>query len=332
MFYKQQFYSLSMVLVVILITASCAKYGLNYLDPEGPRCASSFRSGLPLTDTADAGRFTIVSFNIKFGKNPDKALATIADADLDNIDLLLLQEMDLPGTIMIAQQLEYNYVYYPAAIHPSTGKQFGLAILSPWPIRHDRKILLPNLQSSDDIRKIAMTATVWIKGIPVGVINVHLQSGLSPVQTGDQLQVLTGCVFTEVCPQPGAPMLSDMPYYILAGDLNTRSTDSVRVADEVLGWSGLRRVAGINRTHKYLPSDMGNLDHIYISKGMAVRDAGTVPGFFDTGSDHLPVYAELGFEGENRDPWDGFDNENIWDAHTPLDSVDCRQSISVGYP
>jgi len=38
--------------------------------------------------------------------------------------------------------MRIGWGYYPIAVHSKSGRQFGLAILS-WPIRDDRKILLP---------------------------------------------------------------------------------------------------------------------------------------------------------------------------------------------
>ena len=143
------------VFFVWLTTSGCASYhGFNYLDPRLPRCAESFR---PLDDTlSEPGTFKFVSFNIKFGEEPDKAVRTLARNDLDDADVLVLQEMDLPSTRQIARELRVDYVYYPIAVHPQSGRQFGLAILSPWPIREDRKILLPRIESSDDISKMAL--------------------------------------------------------------------------------------------------------------------------------------------------------------------------------
>ena len=183
--------------------------------------------------------------------------------------------------------------------------------MSPWPIRDDRKILLPRIDSSDDISKTALSATIWVKGTPVGVINVHLQSGLSPVEIGDQLQVVLGCVFSELCPQRGAPLLPKRPYYVLAGDLNTSTGAHIEVAEEVLGWRGLVRVPGIGRTMKYL-FGAGRLDHIFVSRDLEVLSSGHGAGFFGTGSDHRPIWAELGIVGEKPPAWEGFDEAGTW--------------------
>jgi endonuclease/exonuclease/phosphatase family metal-dependent hydrolase len=310
-------------LLALCSASGCASFGFNYLSPRGPRCAGGLRDSPPAIEAGDAGRtFTIVSFNVRFGAEPQKALRTLERAGLDKSDVLLLQEMDLPATLQIARALGVDYVYYPAALHPTSRRQFGVAILSPWPIRQDRKILLTLLHSSDDARKVAASAVVWVKGVPVGIVNAHLQSGLSPVQLGDQIQVLAHCAFTELCPQRSAPMLPELPYYLMAGDFNTRGDAHIAVMREVLGWFGLAMAPGIDKTQKYLPHSMGRLDHIFASSSLEVLEAGVVPGFFGTGSDHRPVWARLRFKGDPPVPWEGFDPTETWASET-TDTTTC---------
>lgn len=312
---------MSRLLALVLVVGSgCASYGFNYLHPELPRCAETLRTFEE--EVADTGTFEFVSFNIKFGEEPQKAMQTLAKNDLDDADVLVLQEMDLPSTRLIARELGLNYVYYPMAVHPKSGRQFGSAILSPWPIRDDRKILLPRIDSSDDIQKMAVVATVWIQGVRVGVVNVHLQTGLTPVETGSQLQVVAGCAWGDdnVCPQAGAPMLAETPYYIVAGDLNTTGSAHIEVAQTVLGWRGLRRVSGIGSTVKFL-FRFGRLDHIFVSEPLEVLGSGHGSGFFATGSDHQPIWAELRFVGRPKARWDGFDSSKPWDTFVGRESI-----------
>ena len=305
--------------LVALTLSACASFGINYLHPQGPRCASLGQGQREIPEEG-AETFTLISFNVKFGERPEQASQALARAGFDIVDILLLQEVDLRSAVIVAESLDYSYVYYPAAIHPATERQFGLAVLSPWPIRDDRKILLPWLESGDDARKIAVVATVWPNGQPVGVVNTHLQSGLTPVKIGDQLQAITGCVYTSTCQHAGAPMLDDLPFYVLAGDLNTRTSDSLRVADVVLEWSGLWRVPDIGRTYRLLPF---GFDHIYASRDLEVTESGTLTEIGDTGSDHLPIYAVFGFDGPRRDAWVGFDAGMPWPASTPPGTVSC---------
>ena len=163
---------------------------------------------------------------------------------------------------------------------------------------------------------MAVVATVWIQGVRVGVVNVHLQTGLNPVEIGSQLQVVAGCAWggDNVCPQAGAPMLTETPYYVVAGDLNTTGSAHIEVAQTVLGWRGLRRVSGIGSTVKFL-FRFGRLDHIFVSEPLEVLGSGHGSGFFATGSDHRPIWADLRFNGPRPRPWDSFDGSLTWHTY-----------------
>ena len=53
--------------------------------------------------------------------------------------------MDEPGARAFADSLGFGYVYFPATLHPVTGRDFGNAVLSRFPIEDERKIVLPFL-------------------------------------------------------------------------------------------------------------------------------------------------------------------------------------------
>lgn len=303
--------------LVVAGSVGCASYGYNYPDPWGPRCAGRFAE----PRTAAPGPVKIASFNIKFASDVERALGTLERGGLDDADVLLLQEMDLPGSERVARALGMDFVYYPAAVHPASGRQFGLAILSPWPIRRDRKIPLPSLSGSDDAQKIAVAAEVWVRGVPFGVVNVHLQSGLSPVQVGDQIQVLTGCVFGSRCRVAGAPLLPDLDYYVVGGDFNTRGEAHIEVARDLLAVAGLQQVPGIGRTHKYLTDSLGRVDHLFVSPTLEVEESGHVKGFFFTGSDHRPIFATVAMTGAGTGA-DGRRPSETWPT-TPAHADQC---------
>lgn len=303
----------------LLLESGCAaRYGVDYLHPDTPRCAARFAGSTP--DATPDEPFRLASFNVQFANRPDLALGTLRKAGLDSADVLLLQEMDLPGTAFLARELGMDYVYYPAAIHPHSGRQFGVATLSRWPIRDDRKLFTPLIRSSDDARKASLVATVWIHGVPVVVVNAHLSSGLDPVWLGDQLQFLTLCLEGGECLGGRDERWKSLRHVVFAGDLNTRSEAHRAVAREVLGWAGLTQVPGIGKTHKLLPG--GELDHIFVTQEtLRVEASGVVGGFFHTGSDHRPIWAKLRFEGPVPEPWEGFADQ--WLADTPADAGEC---------
>src|SRR6185436_13762504 len=112
----------------------------NYPDPAGPRFHGEF-AGQPQAPTVK-----VVTLNVKYSRRIGTVIQLLRDVEaLRNPDVVALQEMDDAGTEAIARALSLNYVYYPGALHPKTGKNFGNALLSRWPMEADRKLLLPHL-------------------------------------------------------------------------------------------------------------------------------------------------------------------------------------------
>src|SRR6185436_18131400 len=111
----------------------------NYLEPEGPRYAGG-PSPMSAAPPRGDGSLRVVTFNVEYAKRIPEAIAALRADGLRGADVIALQEMDAPGTAAIAEALGMNYVYYPASRHPKTGRDFGNAILSPWPIEASRKV------------------------------------------------------------------------------------------------------------------------------------------------------------------------------------------------
>jgi endonuclease/exonuclease/phosphatase family metal-dependent hydrolase len=266
-----------------------ASVGSNYVDPRGPRYAGAWQ-GSP-TGQPDPGRLRVVSFNVRFGRDIDGALDALRRPELAGADILLLQEMDLAGTERLACALGRNFVYYPAALHPFTGRPlrpFGVAVLSPWPIADDRKLPLSPLSRWDAARKIAMAATVVVAGRPVRVVNVHLQVRLS---TEDFLLELDeALVGAEGAGSPEFP-------WIVAGDFNTSSSALLDALAERAGTRGLTSALprGV-RTAAVGPVAIWQLDHILFA-GLGPAGTGAALRGPRKGSDHFPIRADLSFQG-----------------------------------
>src|SRR5438477_9494112 len=177
----------AVLLAAVCVAAACARTR-NYVDPAGPRFAGQF-AGQPRPRG-----IRVVSFNVKYGRNVTGAAALLGgDARLSGADVIALQEMDELGVECLARTLGLNYVYYPAAVHPADRRNFGNAILSPWPNEDDRKLVLPHLSRFDRMERIAVAATVRVRGqLPVRVFSVHLETpaGLGPGARRDQARAV----------------------------------------------------------------------------------------------------------------------------------------------
>jgi endonuclease/exonuclease/phosphatase family metal-dependent hydrolase len=162
--------------------------GRSHLKPTRQRFAGGDSSG-----RSDTKGLLIVTFNVRFAKHIDRALTLLEGNDtLQGVDILALQEMDERGVEKIAIRLGLNYVYYPALIHRAHGKNFGNALLSPWSIVEDQKILLPHPGRAEKVPRIAVAGTLVVGRRRLRVYSLHLGTALEigPKQRKDQVQAV----------------------------------------------------------------------------------------------------------------------------------------------
>jgi endonuclease/exonuclease/phosphatase family metal-dependent hydrolase len=215
-----------------------------------------------------------VTFNVEYALRPDRALAALREQpQLRGADVVSLQEMDLPGTMTIANGLGAGYAYCPASIHPEYRRDVGNAIVSRWPITAVAKIPLPHLSRFVGQARVAIRATIEVAGRPLRVYSLHLGSplGASPGQRRDQIDVVLRDA--EQSPDP----------VIIAGDLNSHGLGQ-RVAAQGYAWP--TRDVGPT-THGY------SFDHVFV-KGLGIREArAAVASDVRDASDHRPVWVEI---------------------------------------
>jgi endonuclease/exonuclease/phosphatase family metal-dependent hydrolase len=247
---------------------SCAK-AINYPDLEGPRYSGSVST----TRAHPRGTIRVVTFNVQFGMRVDEAVALLREEpELRTADIVFLQEMDAPGTRRIAEALSLHWVFYPAVIHSRTGRDFGNAILSRWPIVEDHKIILPHLERFRRSQRTATEATIEIDGRRIRLYSVHLALPLHVTPKGRQQQAQRILEDALRSPDPA----------IIAGDINWQ-----RVGDvfENAGFSWPTRDLG--RT-----AGAFDIDHIFLRGFQLTQDppVGMVPSSRGA-SDHRPVWA-----------------------------------------
>jgi endonuclease/exonuclease/phosphatase family metal-dependent hydrolase len=261
--------------VLALVTSAALLTGCasttNYPDPTGPRYAGVYAKDATPREHA----LRVVTFNVKFAQHPEGAAALLRDnTRLAGADVILLQEMDEAGTELIARALGVNYVYYPAVVHPSHHQNFGDAILSPWPLTDDVKIVLPHRGRWRKSIRIAVGATVHVAGQePVRAYSVHLETPAAISGSGRRDQARA--ILADAAPHPRV---------IVAGDFNSRGILEVFAAG---GYEWLTRKIGptISRF---------SWDHVAV-KGFRAKDCGSVAAVREVGdvSDHRPVVADV---------------------------------------
>ncbi len=252
----------------------------NYFDPMGPRWAD-FSFPPPSGGLAP---LKVVSYNIRHSSKVDDAIRLIQNnGQLADPDILLAQEKTPEAVAKLARALKMNYVYYPSFVHPEINKDFGNAILSRWPIRQDRKIILPHLDETQHIR-IAVEALIEIGQRKVRVYCLHMRVFLKPDFRRHQLETLT----------------HDIPdgavYCIVGGDFNTITRSGLYAVNQTFkDKKFVDATKAIGWTHKQrflLYPVRTKLDHIF-AKGFQIKSAGKVADLKP--SDHLPIWAVLEF-------------------------------------
>ncbi len=252
----------------LLLAAGCAA-ALNYTNPAGPRYAGPAAA----PPAAPADTFRVVTFNIAFARATDRAITLLrGEPALAGADLVLLQEMDAPSTAAVAESLGLHWVYYPAALHPMSDRDFGNAVLSRWPIAADRKLVLPHLARGRRTQRIAVAATVLAPGGPVRVYSLHLATmvGNGPNDRRDQLRAVLADA-------------DSFPTVLIGGDFNSETVPEIAL-ERGYAWP----TRGLGRT-----SSLWTLDHVLL-RGLAVATDSAVGVVQADGiSDHRPVWAVL---------------------------------------
>ena len=256
-------------LLAVLSLAGCANV-TNFTDPKGPELFVNYAP--PRSQAPESLR--VVTFNIKFAKEIDKAIEVLRDTpELRSTDFIALQEMDDKGTERIARALNMNAVYYAASMHPVSKKPFGPAILTPWPVERGWKVLLPHQTHIRSQRRVAAAAIVRVGTRDVRVYSLHLEA---PFRVRERKRREQAAAVIEDAKDWTGPV-------VIAGDLNDSIlNDLFEKAGYVWGTKGLGPTVG--------PL---SFDHVF-AKGVGPwLKAGKADA--KGASDHRPVWAVFRF-------------------------------------
>ena len=243
-------FSLLILLLIIIAVKSPAE---NYIDPAGPLYTGSYADEPQQFD----GSLKMVSWNLNFATRVERAIEEFRQVDeLHDADIILLQEMDEVGTEKIAQALQYNYVYYPAAVHRRHNRKFGNAILSKWPLLQPQKLILSDSLGGLKHNRIAIWALIDFGEQQVAAYSVHLDMvWMLPGQNNSQLDVLVRQVGME-------DSIS-----VVGGDFNSWSPGSIDKLEERFREIGLWRVSqDSGPTIETYGGLKLTLDHIFASE------------------------------------------------------------------
>ena len=250
----------------------------NYAGVGGPRFAHH-DAALNGDGSEGASQLRVATYNVELVKRPDAVLALLErDPQLGGADILALQEADEEIVDRAARRLGGHYVYYPSMLHPLTGKNFGPAILSRWPIVDDGKVLLPGRGWTRGSRRIAVRATILVRGLRLRVYSVHLSTMWEMLPSGQDAQA-------RAVADDAAASLDPV---LIAGDLNRMGAGYVFAR---AGYQWLTRDVG--RTHH-----VWSFDHVFL-RGLEPRRvrSASVSEALAT-SDHRAVWTTLDLGGD----------------------------------
>jgi endonuclease/exonuclease/phosphatase family metal-dependent hydrolase len=276
-----------LALLALAMAAGACLNTKNYLDPSEPKYTGDY------TPHPAASRqlrpedpFRVVTFNIAYSSHIDRALQVLRESEpLRNFDALALQEMDQRGVDQIARELGLRYVYFPAAVHPSKKRDFGCAILSPWPLEKPLKIVLPHASFGTNLRRAATVATVVRGDHRYRVYSVHLAGGMALSVASRREQVQPVIVDARASREP----------VIIAGDFN-----SYGIGEEFTkaGFTWVTSDIGPTLHNAFFKF---RYDHIFakdITEATVSARAGVVQDNRKA-SDHRPVWAVIEFDASS---------------------------------
>jgi endonuclease/exonuclease/phosphatase family metal-dependent hydrolase len=239
-------------------------------------------------DMLDQSRIKVVSYNIKHSKKMEKAIQLIqTHEELADADIIFLQEMTPDGVIEIAHTLNYNYVYYPAILHPQLKKDFGNAILSKWPLMDDHKVILPPITHKSR-QRIAVGATIKVGNKTIKIYCVHMGIFIRP----GKRKALVSLILNST--------QESYQYSIIGGDFNSFTKKDRKNITESFALENFQQAtSGIGWTYSqwYFLNRKAQLDHIFV-KNMEVIRSGKIDD--RSPSDHLPIWTELMFDDPTR--------------------------------
>lgn len=243
---------------------------VNYKDSKGHMLQGIYADSSQAFD----GTMHVVTWNLHFGENLDKIIATLENTkELQESDLLLLQEINAEGVDRIASELHYNYIYYPTVFSRRRQGEYGIAILSKWPLTDPERILLPNWLPSWVENRFAEKAVAIVNGKNITVYNTHLDLAWMEPQ---------GKFLTSEMDKQDSPI-------ILGGDFNTWRPWSITYLEDLMKGVGLLRLTKESGYTFEVSGLKFTLDHIFS------EELDYTSGVYrqTNASDHYPVWVEI---------------------------------------
>lgn len=235
---------------------------------------------------ATRSAFRLVCWNIEDGLDIDGTIAGLTGhPNLANADVVCLQEMDPEGVERIARELGLGYLYIQSSQDDRTGRGFGNAILSPWPLDDHVVVPLPNVAKAYGRPRAAVGATVTKtrpagEAVSVSVWSVHAE--IPPLSLSRRVAQFTAVAARAISPNPD--------HLLLAGDFNTTTSTAVVAIDQLYAMFDLERLTEPAGPSLRRAGRLFHLDHIF-GRGLDVQGVGVERTVI--ASDHWPLWVDV---------------------------------------
>jgi endonuclease/exonuclease/phosphatase family metal-dependent hydrolase len=223
----------------------------------------------------------VVTWNVQFGVGAQAAAdALLGSSELQGADFVLLQEMDEQGTALIAEAVGLDYVYVAASVHPQTGRNFGNAVLSRWPLTDPGVVTLPYKSTLQGQPRQVVHAVAHLGTFRLRACSVHTEvPTLSSPKRLRQFAAIGDVAHAW-----------ERDALVIGGDFNTLTRRGVAAVSARLAPIGAHRVTdGAGPTLRRGGREFA-LDHIY-ARSLTPHSCGVVAGL--NASDHRPLWVRL---------------------------------------
>ena len=258
-------------------------------------------------------RITVLVYNIHAGKDAkgvDNLERVAGIVRRSNADFVLLQEVDR-GTRRSGKVDQLSRLRELTGMHGSFGRtldyqdgQYGIAILSRWPIATDTLILLPPNPSEQRGALVAISRTP--KGL-FRLVNTHLDASRA-----DSFRIREAKVVAAIAnetPRLGVASVPDVwRTLFVGGDFNSEPGSQAHATMISAGWrdafDGCGKGSGLSFP---VENPVKRIDYLFIPNGVSCSDARVL----DTkASDHRPVLFHLSVRAWRKFAAGNFENMN----------------------
>lgn len=272
--------------------------------------------------------FTCVTYNIQFGfgidghYDLDRIIDAVRDADIialqevtrgyvrnNGIDMVAEIRARLPDRFAaeaLPVDIDFGSALRDGAVREQRF-QFGNMVLSRWPLVTVRRHLLPRTMRHEklNLQRGALEALIDTPDGPVRVISTHLDH-IDAKERLAQVAALRSIVFGYMAEGGAATGLSEFGFpelpvaghVVIGGDFNMHPGSPEY---EAMGSDGSARLADISPPGEVMsfhdpdqPEPLQRLDYLFADPELAARVERTWIDEDAAGSDHRPVWVEVG--------------------------------------